>query len=284
MGWLNLLPLNGCFIFVLLNKKLITKQIKMKQFKFIASALLVMLAASSCKKENIPAPVVPASAKLSKVEYVGSTSFANYSYNAQGRLSEIKDNYYTHKYEYTNGTPVISIYKNSTGIIDTKLSQVALGNNKISQYTYNGYNDQGQPYIGENANFQYDANGFQVNKTYLSYEYKTEVTNGNMTKQTVSNSGSIQRTLTFEFYTDRPNKFNLNLQEDWYGNYIVDNSLFGAKNTNLIKRITIQSATRTEVKDFTYVTNADNYVTEQTISTSVNGAAPTAYTVKFTYQ
>lgn len=256
----------------------------MKQFKFIASSLFILLVVSSCKKEKMSAAVVPASAKLSKVEYVGSTSVANYSYNAQGRLSEIKDNYYTYKYDYTNGTPVIEIYNNSTGIIESKLSQIALSSNKISQYTYYAHNDQGQPYNGYNTNFQYDANGFQVSRTYGGYEYITEVTNGNMTKQTVKNSGTVSRTFTFEFYTDKPNKFNLNLQEEWYGNYIVDNTLFGNKNTNLIKRVTIQSAARTEVKDFTYVTNADNYVMEQTISTSVNGAAPTAYTTKFTYQ
>jgi YD repeat-containing protein len=256
----------------------------MKQFKFIVSSLFILLAASSCKKENTPALVVSSSPRVSKVDIVGSTWSTSYSYNAQGRLSEVKDNSFTSKYDYTSGTPVISIYKNSTGIIDSKISQVTLSSNKISQYTYYAHNDQGQPYNGDNTNFQYDVNGFQVNKTYSGYEYITEVANGNMIKQTVRNSGTVARTFTFEFYTDKLNKFNLNLQEQWYGNYIADNSLFGTKNTNLIKRITIQSATRTEVIDFTYVTNADNYVTEQTTSSSVNGAAPTTYTTKFTYQ
>ena len=256
----------------------------MKQVKTIIAALLVIVAASSCKKENTPAPPVSSSPKVSKVDIVGSTWSTSYSYNAQGRLAEVKDNSFTSKYDYSNGTPVISVYKNSTGIINSKISQVALSSNKISEYTYHAYNEQGQPYNGENTNFQYDANGFQINKNYSGSEYITEVTNGNMTKQTVRNSGTVARTTTFEFYADKPNKFNLNLQEAWYDNYIVDNTLFGNKNTNLFKRITIQSATRTEVIDFTYVTNADNYVTEQTTSSSVNGAAPTAYTTKFTYQ
>lgn len=259
----------------------------MKQFKFIVSSLFVLLAASSCKKENTPAPPVSSSPRVSKVDVVGSTWSTSYSYTAQGRLAEVKDNSFTMKYEYASGTPVITTSYTATGIKDqTNSAMVLSSGNRVLQNTIHRFNAQGQETGSNLENFEYDANGFQVKKSYPGYEYITEVTNGNMTKQYVRNTitGTVDRTFTYEFYTDKLDKQNLDLFQIWYNITIIDKDLMGTKNTNLVKKITLQSATRTEVTDFTYVTNADGLITEYTTNWSVNGAAPAPTIYKIAYQ
>lgn len=259
----------------------------MKQLKFIVSSLIVMLAASSCKKESTPAPVVLTTPKISKIDVVGSTWSTSYSYNAQGRLAEVKDNSFTSKYEYATGTPVITTYYTATGIKSNILSEMVLNSsNRALQFKYTWFDALGQPNGSYPINYEYEANGFQVKKSYPGFDYITELTNGNMTKLSIRNSttGAVERTLTFEFYADKLDKLNLNIFEAWYDNIIIDKSLTGTKNTNLFKKITYQSATRTEVTDFTYVTNADGLLTEYTTNWSLNGAVPTPTTYKIAYQ
>jgi hypothetical protein len=258
----------------------------MKQFKLILSSLFVLLVVNSCKKQNTAAPVVDNSPKLAKIEYVGSNNVVTYTYNADGRLIENKNNYYTEKTDYASGTPVVTGYITATGVKDYSISGITLNGGKITNYSYYLHDAQGQTYGPVVYSFEYDANGFQVKGVGSSHEYLTEVTNRNMTKQSIRNktTGLTDRTYIFEFYTDKPNKLNLNFFEVWYGQIMFDKNLMGAKNSNLFKKITYTSGSRTEVTDFTYVTNADGYVTEYTTSKSVNGAAPVVSTAKLTYQ
>jgi hypothetical protein len=276
------LLLNHLYIIIKNSKQ---KNKKMKQFKLIVSSLFVLLAAGSCKKQNTALPVVDKAPKLAKIEYAGSTSVVTYSYNAQGRLSEVKDNSFTTKYDYTSATPVITSYYTSSGVKRKTISEMVLSNNRATQYNTHYFNSQGEETNNTPVNYEYDANGFQIKKSYPGYEYITEVISGNMTKQTIrdTNTGAV-RTFTFDFYTNKPNKFNLNLLELWYDNYLADNSLFGTNNSSLIKRITYQSGIHTEVIDFSYVTNADGYVTEFTTATSKNGSTPVTSTAKLTYK
>jgi hypothetical protein len=230
---------------------------------------------------------VSSSPKVSKVDIVGSTWSTSYSYTAQGRLAEVKDNSFTMKYDYASGSLVITTYYTATGVkIETNSEMVLGSGNRVSQYAIHRFNSQGQVSGTELVNFEYDANGFQVKKTYPGYEYIIAVTNGNMTKLTIRNSttGNVERTLTYEFYTDKPDTQNLDLFQGWYDKLITDKDLMGTKNANLIKKITSQSATRTEVTDFTYVTNADGLLTEFTTNWLLNGAAPVSTTYKIAYQ
>lgn len=260
----------------------------MKQIKILIAAFLLVLAGSSCKKENTMIPAgATHSLKVSKIGEVGTTWVTEFAYNSAGRLTQVRDNSFTLTYDYSADIPVITTYKTATGVKTNQMVQAALAGNRITTLNIHYFNAQGQETYVDASQFQYDQNGFQTKKSYGSYEYSTEVNNGNMTKLTARNSGSgaVTHTITYEFYSDKQDKFNLNIfEQGWYDNVINDRALMGTKNTNLIKKITYQSATYTQVSQFTYITNTDGYVTEYTLGISVNGATPSTSTYKVTYQ
>lgn len=258
----------------------------MKQLNLAALFIAVLFTASSCKKEKMETPPVDTTPKLARIDYEGSTNSSHYSYNAEGRLAEVKDDYFTLKYEYPNGIPVLTSYKTQTGTKVSTLSGLTLTGGKVNRLDYILFNALGQPYNPDPYTFEYDANGFQTKKTGSGYESVIEVTNGNMTKKITRaiNTGIVTQTYTYEFYTDKPNKFNINYFEQWYDNYPADKSIFGTRNTNLIKRMTYVTSSGTEITDFTYVTNADGYLTGMTTSWSRNGGTPVVSNTRFTYQ
>lgn len=259
----------------------------MKKIKTIVAALIVILAASSCKKnKDIVAPPAATGSKLSKYEYQGTNSAQTFTYATNGRLEKTTSSSFIVKYSYPSGSVGYESFT-SGNTKKNDLINVAVTNNRITAYDYRSFSSTtGLPFDPEHTTLQYDANGYLVKMAYGSYVYDYTITNGNTVnmKCTNSYSGTIRNT-ALEYYTDKPNKLNVNLFEEWYqSQYLFDNELHGKKNANLPKKLTYTSETYIEVKEFSYVMNADGLPSQMTITKTINGNSPSVSTINFTYQ
>ncbi|MBI3233874.1 MAG: hypothetical protein HYZ42_07495, partial [Bacteroidetes bacterium] len=208
------------------------------------------------------------------------------TYATNGRLDKVTDPYYINKYSYPSGSVGYESFK-SDNTKDNDLINIVVTNNRITSYDFRHYSSAtGLPYNPELNTLQYDANGYLVKITYGSYVYDYTITNGNTVnmKYTDNFTGSIRNT-ALEYYTDKPNKLNVNLFEEWYLNqYLFDNELLGKKSANLPQKMTYTYGTNTEVNEFSYVMNADGLPSQITITKTVNAGTPTVETINFTYQ
>lgn len=257
----------------------------MKQIKTFLAALAILTAASSCNKDTdtiVADPPVPANAKLTKVEFVGANDVETYTYNTDGRLINYNDNIFQTKYTYPAGTLNIRMFKaNGSPFVD--ISNVTLANDKITSYEFRMFHGAGEPDLdGELNSFEYDANGYQIRRSYGSYVYDFTITGGNIVnmKETNNNNGQVYNTVV-EYYTDKPNNLNINLFENWYfDQYTVDLDLFGKKSKNLPKKVTGYYG----VKELSYTMNPGGLPAEILVkSTSVAGVV-TTQAMRLSYQ
>lgn len=256
----------------------------MKKITTIVAALIIIVAASSCKKSKDVMPLAVTGSILSKIEYPSSGLVQTFEYNSEGRLVTVKGDGDTYSYNYTS-TPFGYEIWNSSNIKINDLGNTVFSANKLTSYDYRRFNSSGVFSNSVTNSIYYDAEGYQIKKEYGGYIYNYNISQGNTVGYTVSDNTGVRRTYTFEYYTDMPNKINLNLFENWYLDQILsDMEVHGKKNKNLLKRVTYVSATTTEVTDYTYVLNTNGLVTQCTSTTVKNGGAPTSYTGKFSYQ
>ena len=255
----------------------------MKAIKLFSAAILVLATASSCKKEARPLPA-DNRPKISKIEATDGSYAMNFSYNGQGRLAETRDNSFIVKYAYPTGSFNYTIY-NTSNVKGYDLADLSIQNGRVTYFNYRDFNASGEPSSSTPTTVEYDANGFQAKKSYESYSYITEVTGQNMTKLTKYSNGTQSQQISFEYYTDKQSKFNVNWFEFYYFDHILnDKELFGKQSANLLKKVTSQSASTTTVYEFSYVTDANGLVKEYTINTTKNGVAFAPYTYKLTWQ
>ena len=257
----------------------------MKQVKSIAASLFILFAATSCKKENTTAPT-PAgtSSKLSKIEVAGSSWTQSFTYNTAGRLTSVKDNTFTNNYTYTPTQFGLEILNNNVKYVD--FANTVFVSNKLTNFDSRTYNTSGAVSGTDAITLQYDANGYQVKKAYGAYEYIFSIVGGNTIGNTQTNSVSgSTRNVTIEYYTDKPNKLNLNLFENWFQDqYFSDMEVFGKKNSNLPKKYSYFSTTYTQVTDLTYVLDANGLPVQITATSVTNGGTATVTDYKLTFQ
>lgn len=255
----------------------------MKQIKTMLAALFILIAVSSCNKETdsiLPA-ATPAAGKLAKIEWVGTNKVHSYAYNSDGRLANFKDKYFDTRYVYAAGSLTVNMFEEGN-VPFVDLVNITFANNKITSFGMGMYNN-GQPNPDPELNsFEYDANGFQVKKSYGGFFYEYTVINGNTVHMKHTNyvNGRVYNT-AIEYYPDKINKLNLNLFENWYfDQYTVDNEMFGTTCKNLPKKVTDDGG----VKELSYIMNAGGFPTQINIkSTTVAGVVSTE-TIKLTYQ
>lgn len=257
----------------------------MKQIKTKIAAILLIAAFSSCKKnqDDVVTPVATGP-KLAKIEYPGSSITQTFTYNASGRLVKSNDGYFVLNY---NISPWGYEAFNPANVKEYDITNAVLSSGKLTQYDYRGFNSSGAISSSEINTIHYDANGCQVKKTYGDYEYNYTVSGGNTVSYTEKkiSTGVINSTVTIEYYTDKANKFNLNLFEHWCQDQILnDMDMFGKKNTNLVKKVTETRATSNTVSEFTYVLNAEGLPTQWTQTYTANGGTPSVSVANATWQ
>lgn len=248
---------------------------------FAIVALLCMF--TSCKKENISN--TPAERKLVKAESTTSSDFKNITYNAEGRLVEYRTNTWYHKYSYSATGPNFETFT-SSDVKQYVRESKAMANGRVTNLDHSFYINGSFSSKEENT-FQYNAEGYLTGFAYGTYSYVYEVNGGNYTRYTVSNNGTLQREYIIEYYTDKPNKMNVNFMERYLNMYLSDKEEFGKANKNLIKKITCTSTPGSSndfVENFTYVFDADGYVTSYTVSETTSGGTTSTWGEKFYYQ
>ncbi len=256
----------------------------MKQIKTMLAALSLLVAVNSCKKDAdvIAPPAISANPRLVKITYAGTSYVQQFKYNAEGRLSEVVDNDFISKYSYPGSAIILEVFKaNNNRFVDC--TNIVFNNNKIASFDFRMYNSTtGLPGDADPNVFQYDANGYQVKKSYTGYVYDFTIANGNTVsvKQTAA-SGTVDNTV-LEYYADKPNKLNINLMENWYlDQYMFDKELLGRKSANLPKKITNSWS----VTELSYTMNAQQLPSQMVIKyTSTATGISRTTTVNLTYQ
>lgn len=259
----------------------------MKKITSINAAVIATIVLfSSCKKDNTVV-AEPQVKKLIKMEQTGSSIPARtYSYNAQGRLTEVKNNIFTNQFDFSTALFQQTTLNTSSSLKTYEARSTASGSGKVTSLDNKSFKADGSLNYTELNTYQYDAAGYLTNRSYGGYNFVNEYINGNLTKSTGTSSGAPFVTETYEYYTDKTDKFNLNWLEHMYQEqYLNDKELFGKKNKNLVKKAIYDYATGSDYTyDFVYSFDADGYVTDCTATEKTNGTTSAVYTYKFFYQ
>ena len=248
----------------------------------IAIAALAVLF-TSCKKDNISN--TPSERKLVKAESINSATVKTYTYNSEGRLIQINNGSWIINYSY----PVAGPKEEITDASNVKLYEArakTMANGRVTALDYDFYSN-GVLNFSELNTFQYNADGYLTNFSYGGYEYVYEITGGNYTKFTVSANGVPQRQDVIEYYTDKPNKLNINFFAGYFNMFMSDKEQFGKFNKNLIKKITRTSTPASAndfVENFTYTFDAEGYITGFTVNETRSSGATSTWGEKFYYQ
>jgi hypothetical protein len=256
----------------------------MKQVKTILTAVLTAALLSSCKKSIDVAPPPATGTRLSKIEFSGGI-VQLLTYNANGRLASFKANGQTLKYNYA-ASPFSYEILDDANVLLYDIANAVFSSNRLTSYDFRGYNSSGVLNGAEQTSLQYDANGYQISKSYGAYRYTYTIEGGNTTGILITDitTGSSRNT-TIEYYTDKLNKLNVNLFEQWYQDHVLsDMEVMGTKNTHLPKKVIYNSTTYTQVTEFVYDLNANGLVNQYTATITTNGGTPATYSANFTYQ
>lgn len=256
----------------------------MKQVKTILAAVLAAALFSSCKKSIDVVPPAATGTKLSRIEFSGGI-VQPLTYDANGRLASFKANGDMYKYNYTT-SPFGYEILDGANVLSFDIANAVFSSNRLTSYDFRGYNSSGVLNSAVQNSLQYDANGYQVSKSYGGYRYTSTIEGGNTTGITATDitTGS-SRVTTIEYYADKLNKLNVNLFEHWYQDQILsDMEVMGKKNIHLPKKITYTSATYTKVTEFAYDLNANGLVNQYTVTVTVNGGTPATSAARFIYE
>lgn len=252
----------------------------MKHLLAIAAVACIFTA---CKKENISNTA--ADRKLVKAESTTTSDIKNFIYNSQGRLSEMKSTIWHNKYSYPATGPSYEIF-NASNVKQYVVESKGMNNGRVTNLDYNYYIN-GVFNFNEPQTFQYNTDGYLTGYTYGGYMYAYEVNGGNYTKYTVSLNGTLQRQYIVEYYTDMPDKTNLNFFGRFINMYLSDKAEFGKGNKNLIKKVTrisTPASSNDYIDNFTYTIDADGYVTSYSATEIEANGSSFTWGEKFYYQ
>jgi hypothetical protein len=263
----------------------------MKHSKLITAATLLIMAVTSCRKNDIivsdPVQVTNGvkTLKLAKIETADGSYTENFTYGADGRMTKWSNSYFTIMYSYTATPFGYDVFAQNSQQKNYDISDVTMNNGRAERFLYRRIKSDGSVMWADTTTQQYDANGYQVQKLYWPYKYTSEITAGNTTKMTALNmsTGKVNYEVTAEYFTDRPNKMNINIFEyNQFDHILSDKEQFGKMNANLPKKITRISANK-YVYDYNYEFDANGYITSYTISYAVNDGTPALTTYKLSY-
>jgi YD repeat-containing protein len=239
----------------------------MKNLRTITTALTILFFAVSCKKQSAnPTPTpVAASKKLQTMIWApGYSPTQNFTYDAQGRLTQEDDQYETETYVYTGNTVHITDYSKTSARIVEDINATTDNAGRMTSYTGNISYNINLPYTEQGA-FTYDANGYltQVkltqNNTVLTYDYT--ITNGDYTQVIYQQNGAGGYTQTNDYFTDKNNLSGVGLYEV-PKNFSYNVGLFGKNSAHLLKHNSLLqkgALVPSWTRDFTYVIDSEGY-------------------------
>jgi YD repeat-containing protein len=248
--------------------------------KKVIIALTAIIAMASCKKENVttvvtPIPVPTVTKNLAK--YTNSYDNATpeteiYTYDAQGRIAEIKKDDRTVTFNFVSATSLVETQRWNT-------------NNNIivtQEYSINdkGYvtkiikkSPAGVPYF--TLDYTYNADGYMTSQkgTYdngSSFETVYVITDGNV----VSSKNYTDNILTSDiiFSYDNTKMYKTGFNYNFGGNWRVKN-LFGRCSKNMLNEYKYfnASGTLTYHLQFAYELDTDGYTVKQTANYVLQG-------------
>jgi hypothetical protein len=252
-----------------------------QQLKTVFTGIIMVAIVTSCKKDHSTPPVVEK--KISKLMN-GSTVTGAFTYNTDGSLATYEAPKIKIVYDYSNHSYAVKYYS-SNGYLFSEAKNAIIKNDRLQSLFYLGYNTDGSLSYNFTYHFTYNSDS-----TLAKYHddndanvYVFEYAGGNFTKVSHSNSGIVKDVDSYEYYADKPNKFNIPIQE-----YLMElpelvKNLLGKGNANLIKKETRVVGGNTFATTFTYKLDADGYVTQYTQVYQKNNETPVTTTIDVVY-
>jgi hypothetical protein len=233
--------------------------------KAITLILLTTIVLTGCKKEK-DTTSSDGKKKVQSITLTGYEDKSIFTYDNQGRITQIEENWGTVFYSYENNKVLISARRNNE---DTEryTGEISLdGKGRFSKAVYE-YIESGSII---DYTFQYNAEGY-CNKVTRAvkdgnievYDYK--IVKGNLVQTNEFRNGAPYRAVKYTYYEDKPYKLN---QDNRYGNNTVTNGMTGLFSTNLVKSYFVEDAGGNVIHkaDFSYQSDKAGYVIKEIIS------------------
>jgi len=248
------------------------------KLKALLTVLGLLWVISSCKKHHSTPAVTEK--RISKLMY-GSTVSGAFTYNSDGSLASYEVPKAKNMYDYSNQSFACKYYS-TNGYLISEAKTAAIKNGRLQSLFYQYYNN-GSPSDSYTYYFSYNADG-SLAKFYDDDDvYMFEYTGGNFTKVSHSKSGVVKDVDSYEYYSDRPNKFNIPIQEYFMELPVLVKNLLGKGNVNLMKKQIRVVSGNTYTWTFTYQLDADGYVTQYTQVYQKNNETPASTTIDVIY-
>lgn len=177
--------------------------------KSIAVITLALLVMGSCKKEEEAPEVAKVKQSIGISFTWGVTDTANYTYDSEGRVTDVQYGVTGGHEVYTySGNNIICLKYNSSGGLDQTITYIKNSQGYVDSLTEltTGFPD---PF---RTKFIYDSNGFLVtskrynstNDLYLVYQHSNDGKNLTTTYHN-DGSGNLVSTTSYTYFTDKLN-------------------------------------------------------------------------------
>lgn len=244
--------------------------------KKVIIALTAIVAMASCKKESVsPAPVPePATTKNLVKEtnvYNNSTpEIDEYSYDAQGKISVLKEDTRTSTFNFVSATSLVVTEKknadnslqrtyectlNDKGYVTSQIAKSPAG---VIIWTYD---------------YTYNAEGYVTSKKFTDasgsvMDVVYQITGGNLVSETIKDKNILRSTSSYVYDNTKTARKNSS-----YASYWSVNNLFGkgSKNLGAESKTFNASGTLTWHAQFAWELDADGYPVKQTTNNILLG-------------
>lgn len=231
---------------------------------------LLLTGIFSCSKDKSATPPAVTENRVNRFEVNGKV-VGSFAYDDQGRLTEYVSGNYKNTYSFEGIGFGCKVFSNNVMSGETK--NVLLENGRLSAFTMQNYN-QGLPSGSYTYSFIYNNDGTLKGMSDGTGAYDFQYSNGNFVQVVKTVNGVTDRTTTYEYYTELPNKFNLPIMEYFFEYPILTKDLLGPKTKNLLKKVTTVRGANTYVTSLSYTLDGNGYPTAYHQVYTINNDAP----------
>ncbi len=251
--------------------------------KKILLPLAVVIAFTSCKKESINQNTV--SKKLTKLVSVyngGSPETETYSYDAQGRFTQIVSDDDTEFFVYNSGTSfTVTRRKNSDNSFLLTMECTQDANGRVTKILFKNAGGT----VTNSYEYTYNAEGYITQEKYdnlganpWSYIREFFFTDGNVTSYKKYDNGILVSTGEYTYDLNKTNKHQWNYCGNW-----PSTALFGKGSKKISTGVQVKNTSNvvTWQSTTTWQLDADGYPTSSTSNYPLSGNQGTD---TYTYQ